>query len=214
MYNRIVFVDFENLQKIKPEFLTVDTKLIVLCGASQGKTALNLTKEHIGSPCTIEFIKPNVQGKNALDFCLVFYVGMNIGSFKDSQIVIYSNDKDYDPLIKHLKEIGINCVKEAYEETKVSKQVVTKQKKAIDSVTGSTSIEKAYEEAISHFRKIKQPKSNPRKIKTLKTYLKTALNKKYTDKIIEQVVNLMVKNKIAEETGTGDAIKFNKDKLQ
>jgi hypothetical protein len=213
VYKRVVFVDFENLQKVKAKYLTADTKLVVLCGINQDKTVFDFCKGAYWQPCTMEFIKPNVQGKNALDFCVVFYVGLNLGIYSDAQIVIYANDKDYDPLIRHLKEIGMNIVKEGYEETEYSEPVVTKQKKTTNDVTNTTKIKKVYDAAIGHFRKTKQKKSNPRKIKTLKTYLKTALNQKYSDEIIGQVVDLMIKNEVVFR-GTGDNIKFNQEKLK
>jgi len=127
MYKTVVFVDFENLQKIDKKFLTVDTKLVVFCGLNQNKTAFDFVKEHFSKPCTIEFIKPNVKGNNALDFCVVFYAGLNADRFKNAHIIIYSKDKkDYDPLIKHLKSVGMNIERLEYKEVKEPQMLMEK----------------------------------------------------------------------------------------
>jgi hypothetical protein len=61
---------------------------------------------------------------------------------------------------------------------------------------------------------VKQTKARPRKTETLKTYLqKTVFNKKYSAEIIGQVVELMLNDKVIEETNTNGVIKFNKGKL-
>jgi hypothetical protein len=127
VYKTIVFVDFENLQKISDNLLTADTKLVVFCGVNQEKTAFDFAKEQFNKPCAIEFIKPNVQGNNALDFCIVFYAGLNADRFKNSRIIIYSKDKkDYDPLIKHLQCIGMSIERLEYKEEKKPQAIVKK----------------------------------------------------------------------------------------
>jgi len=204
MYKTVMFVDFENLQRINESLLTANTKLVVLCGINQDKMVFDFAKEQFSKPCTMEFIKPNVQGNNALDFCVVFYAGLNYDRYKNAHIVIYSKDKkDYDPLIKHLQSIGVNIERREYEEPKVEKkQTKTSSLQKID-------IDKVYNDAIKHFE-VKQTKARPRKIETLKTYLqKTVFNKKHPVEIIEQVVRMMLTKKVIEETNTNGTIKFN-----
>jgi hypothetical protein len=201
VYKTIVFVDFENLRKINENLLTADTKLIIFCGATQDKPAFDFAKEQFNKPCTIEFIKPNVKGNNALDFCIVFYVGLNADRFKNSHIIIYSKDKkDYDPLIGHLKNIGMNIDRLEYKEPE--------NKPSIQSV----SVKKVYDAILKHFR-VKQTQARPRKEDTLKTYLQKTVFNKYPAEIIEQAIELMLNNKIIEKTNANGGIKFNKDKL-
>jgi hypothetical protein len=51
---------------------------------------------------SIELIKVNGQGPNALDIFIAFYLGKYFNSIKNSEIIIFSKDSDYDQLIKHL----------------------------------------------------------------------------------------------------------------
>ena len=157
-------------------------------------------------------LKRGISGNNALDFCVVFYVGLNADRFKNAHIIIYSKDKkDYDPLIKHLKSVGMNIERLEYKEVKEPFVLIEKQSNK--TTTKNVSIEKIYNDTLVHFQ-VKQTKARPRKIKTLKTYLQeTVFNKKYSTEIIEQIIELMIKNKIVEKTNENGAIKFNKGKL-
>jgi hypothetical protein len=68
LYKTLIFVDFENLQKINEDLITHDTKIIVFVGVNQDKTALDFVKDYFNKSPSIELIKTSVQGHNALIF--------------------------------------------------------------------------------------------------------------------------------------------------
>jgi len=109
MYKTVIFIDFENLQKIDTNKIDAKTKIIVMIGLDQEKKAIEFTSKIIQNISSIELIKINGRGKNAMDFFIAFYFGKYFADIKDSKIIISSNDTGYDPLIKHLNGYGM-CI--------------------------------------------------------------------------------------------------------
>jgi hypothetical protein len=186
MDKSIVFMDFENLQKLDIELINSETKIIVLIGLDQEKNAIEFVKNMLQNVSSIELIKVNGKGKNALDFFITFYLGKYFESIKDLNIIICSKDTGYDPLIKHLekysksiKRIGLTeNIKETENEVKLTKP---KQKNQI-SVNNTDEVNKiiGYLQNQTKSQKSKLPK----KVTTLENYLLTHFaNKIKKDKI-------------------------------
>jgi hypothetical protein len=101
-------VDFENLQKIDTNVIDPKTKVIVMVGLAQDNKAIEFAKNLFNNISAIELIKVNGRGPNALDIFIAFYIGRYFDSIKESEIIIFSKDSDYDQLIKHLDGYGIS----------------------------------------------------------------------------------------------------------
>jgi hypothetical protein len=52
----------------------------------------------------VEYIKISGHGRNALDMHIAFHIGQLAAKDPNSYFHIISNDKDYDPLIQHLRD--------------------------------------------------------------------------------------------------------------
>ncbi|MDR2099749.1 MAG: hypothetical protein LBP40_02830 [Campylobacteraceae bacterium] len=211
MYKTLIFIDFENLQKIDKDLLASDVKIIVFVGVKQDKLVSGFLKDYINEKAPIEFIKPNVQGNNALDFCITFYVGYHIGKNKDLHIIIYSKDTDYDTLITYLQTKKINierleCKSDIHQT--IQQNIVKKQNNEAD-------FEKSYNDIIE-FLKTKHAKVLPRRIKTLEKYLqKTTSVKNISQNDTNQIIEKLKKENIIEITNDENgAIKFNIEKLE
>jgi hypothetical protein len=107
MYKSVVFIDFENIQKINNKIIDPKTKIIVMVGLDQDSKAFDFAKNLFENISSIELIKVNGRGPNALDIFIAFYIGRYFDSIKESEIIICSKDSDYDQLIKHLDGYGI-----------------------------------------------------------------------------------------------------------
>jgi hypothetical protein len=215
VYKTLIFVDFENLQKINENLITFDTKIIVFVGVKQDKIAIDFVRDYFNKAPSIELIKTNVQGHNALDFCITFYVGYNIERNKYSHIIIYSKDEDYDSLIDHLKEMGINIERLEYKENDQPKPLRSIIKQPIKQSPEETDFDKKYKEVIKHL-KTKNAKALPRKIKTLETYLqKTASVKNVSLNDAKKMIEILLKDNAVEITSKmNGVIKFNKNKMK
>ncbi|WP_051227197.1 PIN domain-containing protein [Oceanospirillum beijerinckii] len=79
----------------------------VFIGATQNKleTDLVMAVQSLGERG--QFIHMRETGKNALDFFLVYTVGQLSVRYPGASFCILSSDRDYDPLIRHLRAEGI-----------------------------------------------------------------------------------------------------------
>jgi hypothetical protein len=102
MPKRLVLVDFENVQKLDLSILDASYRAIVFVGASQVPP-----KAHRFS--RVDFQKIEGNGKNALDFHIAFYLGRTFETAPDTECIVLSKDKGYDPLLVYLKKNGLSC---------------------------------------------------------------------------------------------------------
>ena len=103
-----VFVDFENIQAIdlgslgdKPVVVTL------LLGRMQKRLEVGLVQQLLQRPSGVRLIEMGASGKNALDLALAYHLGKAAAAEPSGCFHIISRDRDYDPLIAHLKEAGV-----------------------------------------------------------------------------------------------------------
>lgn len=190
MYKSVIFVDFENIQKIDNSLVNTKNKIIVMVGL--GQKSFELAKSLFENKVSLELINVNGQGPDALDFFISFYIGKYFNDIKDSKIIIYSNDTGYNPLIKHLNEYGISIERKTFNkivnETN-KKKVTTSDIKLNDEI--KTIIEYLQNQTPS------QKSKRPKKITTLENDLHTHFSKMISlNKIKEAIKYLQNHNSI------------------
>ena len=109
MSKRLVLVDFENVQKLDLSILDESYRAIVFVGASQAppKAARNKATAHRFS--RVDFQKIEGNGKNALDFHIAFHLGRTFETAPETECIVLSKDKGYDPLLVHPNKNGLSC---------------------------------------------------------------------------------------------------------
>ncbi len=108
MRTNYVLVDFENVQPEGIEALAADHfKLLIFVGANQSKLPFGIASavQKLGSRA--QYVKISGNGPNALDFHISLYIGRLSCMEPDAFFHVVSKDKGFDPLIQHLKEIGV-----------------------------------------------------------------------------------------------------------
>jgi hypothetical protein len=121
MTERLLLVDYENIQAVDLKKLPVDVNVRFVLGGKQEKlpTELSIQAQLMGA----RFTYVRIQGvqPNACDFCIAFYLGEYLQANPNSECVILSKDKKgFDPLVHHLTtERGfdvrrVNSQKEAF----------------------------------------------------------------------------------------------------
>ena len=107
MSKRLVLVDFENVQKLDLSILDDTYRAIVFVGASQAppKAARNKATAHRFS--RVDFQKIEGNGKNAFDFHIAFHLGRTFETAPETECIVLSRDKGYDPLLVHLNKNGL-----------------------------------------------------------------------------------------------------------
>jgi len=111
-------------------------------------------------------------GRNALDFHIACHLGEGICKFPKAEFVILSNDKGFDPLVRHLVARGFKCRRDgqARPATEAEPQL------------------SAHAQAVVDLLKRSEKNKRPRKRATLHNYLATHFQKKLTAEEIKQAV--------------------------
>jgi hypothetical protein len=196
MYKTVIFIDFENLQKIDINKIDTKTKIIVMVGLDQENKAIEFISKIIKKVSSIEVIKINGRGKNAMDFFIAFYLGKYYTDIKDSKIIISSKDKGYDPLIKHLDGYGMsiekinvdNIVEIIEPKIKETKTHIKKQDNKKNEDENNTIISYLQKQTKS------QKSKRPQKLVTLENYLYTHFAQKISMEKIKKSINFMKEN--------------------
>lgn len=105
-----ILLDYENVQPSEEELRTLVpavTKLWVFHGPHQKQVELRFVS--FGPDVTAVPISRT--GRNALDFHLSFYMGYIVSRDQRAKIVVVANDKGYDPMLEHAKELGFSVDK-------------------------------------------------------------------------------------------------------
>jgi hypothetical protein len=138
-----ILIDYENVEKaIEAD----DLRLIdggafhvtVFCGPTQKKISkeLVIAMQRLGT--NGQYVDVTTKGPNALDFHIAYYLGRLSSAKPDSSFHIIAEDRDYDPLIQHLKEKGLSvrrvaCIGEIAS-VKAAKKL--KRKKRLEDTLG------------------------------------------------------------------------------
>ena len=112
MATAYVLIDFENVQpKELGAFGGGGYKVMVFVGQGQASVPVGLASAvqelgHAGSYVQIEG-----RGPNALDMHIAYYIGRIAATDPGAVFHVISRDRDYDPLIRHLKVRHIECTR-------------------------------------------------------------------------------------------------------
>lgn len=103
MTDRLLLVDYENVQALDVSTIPPDVRVHVVLGAKQKpvveKVAAKL--KPLGSRATVNRIK--TLAPNAVDFCIAYYLGEELAQRPGTSCIILSKDKKgFDPLVLHL----------------------------------------------------------------------------------------------------------------
>lgn len=98
-------LDFENIQPTLAELNDLVpgfTDVWLFHSLQQLKSAEKIASLHTA----VTLVPSSGKGPNALDFHLTFYLGYVAAKHPEARMVVVSNDKDYDPMIKHAQILG------------------------------------------------------------------------------------------------------------
>ncbi len=193
-----VLVDYENVQPKNLAALKGDQRdcgfqIIVFVGANQTRLPRDLVLEMQSFGSDAQYIEITGSGKNALDFHIAYYLGKLAKSGSDDQFHVVSKDTGFDPLIRHLKENGIQVARR-----KGLFEIPWLRANEADSVDDQL------QRVVRNFDM--QGKSRPRKVRTLRTTINNLFGKSLTEEQLDTLVNgLRNLNYIAIE---GERIKY------
>ena len=108
-----VLIDFENVQPKNLSLLvSKGYRVYVFVGENQTKLSFELVDAMQQLGDAGRYIKIAGQGRNALDFHLAYYLGVLTCTDPEGYFHVISRDTGFDPLIKHLRQRGIEAHRE------------------------------------------------------------------------------------------------------
>jgi len=194
--NRILFVDYENVQNIDLDFIKKESlETLIFVGKSQKKIPIEIVQkaQQLGKLMTWHQIEG--QGSNALDFHIAFMLGhlTATDTGKADEYIILSKDKGFDPLLRYLQKEKYNCRR--------INSLLELQKGKIDSTTN-----KDLDKATEILRKTEKPK-RPRNRNTLFKYIQNILGDKANKEEITTIIDkFFIDGKLSEHN---NRLKYN-----
>src|SRR5262245_26627147 len=191
MGDLLVLVDLENIQRFDLNKVPPIARIKVFVGQTQSKlpTALVQQAQALGSRLTWVTIDGN--GPNALDFHIACHLGEGICKSPKAEFVILSNDKGFDPLVRHLVARGFKCRREG-------------QARPAQAPKPSLSTNA---QAVADLLKRSEKNKRPRKRTTLHNFLATHFQKKLTGEEIKRAVEHLLEAGLI--AGTEAAVTYN-----
>lgn len=103
MAERILLVDYENIQAVDLEALPDDVKVGFVLGGKQGSLPASLVVQAQSMGTRFDYVRIKSVERKACDFCIAFYLGELLHANPQADCAILSKDKKaFDPLVKHL----------------------------------------------------------------------------------------------------------------
>lgn len=103
MIERILLVDYENIQAVDLSSLPADAKVRFVLGGKQAKLPSELAIHAHALGDRFSYVRILSVQTNACDFCIAFYLGGYLTINPKAECVILSKDKKgFDPLVQHL----------------------------------------------------------------------------------------------------------------
>ena len=103
MTERILLVDYENIQAVNLALLPRDIKVRFVLGGKQGNLPTDLVVDAQAIGDRFAYVRILSVERNACDFCIAFYLGEYLTKNPKAECVILSKDKKgFDPLVRHL----------------------------------------------------------------------------------------------------------------
>lgn len=108
MNDTILLVDYQNTRDSGLKDLPAHRRLQLFVGKGQ-KPKADFIQEELRKGVRVDFVPVIEDGNNNLDFHLAFYLGKLLLEEPFAEFLIISNDRDYDPLVRHVQGLGIAC---------------------------------------------------------------------------------------------------------
>lgn len=185
MTQKLLLVDFENVQQVDISRLDDGTNVIIFVGASQKAVPIELvaSAQRLGE--RVEWQKVEGNGSNALDFHIACHLGRVLEKSPQLRCIVLSKDKGFDPLLRQLNKLGLKC-------KRINSLLELDPKSApVD--------DPSYKRVVEVLAK-SDKKTRPRKLKTLSQHILSIFQKNIAQKDIDRIVDMLFANKMISET--------------
>lgn len=105
----VLFIDLENITTDTLSGWNIEWPIYLFHGITKEKMKIGLAQSLQPRGKKVSWIRMDGDGKNALDFHITFNLGQLSLQHPGAAFKILSKDKGFDPLVKHLKQMSIDC---------------------------------------------------------------------------------------------------------
>jgi len=183
---KLLLVDFENVQQVDLPLLDDSTSVIIFVGASQKAIPLELVTSAQKLGPRVDWQKVEGTGSNALDFHIACHLGRVLEKSPQVHCIVLSKDKGFDPLLRQLNKIGLQC-------RRINSLLELNPPKAVPVDAPN------YKRVVELLSK-SDKKNRPRKLKTLSQYISAIFQKNIAQKDIADIIDMLFANKMISET--------------
>jgi hypothetical protein len=196
MNEELFLVDFENVPGVDLSQISVECRVIVFTGVGQKSVPLELVTATQRFGERLEWRRVDASGRNALDFFIACELGRVQAIGNGTNCTVLSNDKGFDPLLRHLNRAGVRC-------QRIGTQLAPKpDPKPTPKPTPKPVVNPANFNRVLEVLGKSEKKSRPRKHKTLAQAISSIFQKKIDKYQVEEIIAEMIKaRKIAENGG-------------
>ena len=187
----LMLVDLENIQRFDLGKAPPNARIKIFVGQTQSKLPTALVRQAQALGSRLQWVTIDGNGPNALDFHIACHLGEGICKYPKAEFVIFSNDKGFDPLVRHLVARGLKCRRDD-------------QARATPAPRAPLP---AHAQAVADLLKRSEKNKRPRKRATLHNYLATHFNKKLTGEEIKKAVEHLLEAGLI--AGTEAAVTYN-----
>jgi hypothetical protein len=212
-----VLVDFENVQPDSLEVLASGAfRVKVFVGAQQAKGRVSFefseSMQKLGSHA--EYVRIARSGPNAVDMHIAYYVGRLLEKESHAAVYIVSKDTDFDPLMEYLQARGSNCrrVRSLAELVKFVPRAPAAPKSASRAAPPSPAKKAQSDRLAPIIKHLHSLRGKPSTRKSLATTIGSYFKQHggaLADKIVEQLIDELIRLKYVSQTGTKVAYHLN-----
>lgn len=200
MNEQLYLVDFENVPGIDLSSIGDESRVIVFTGVNQKSVPLELVSAAQRFGGRLEWRRVDAAGHNVLDFFIACELGRVQAAANGTRCTVVSNDKGFDPLLRHLNSIGLPC--ERIGTTPAPKAVSPAKPAPKPKPMPKPAVDPAQVHRVLELLSKVEKKSRPRKHKTLAQAISSYFQKKLSKADIEAIiVKLSADKKISENAG-------------
>jgi hypothetical protein len=185
MTNKLLLVDFENVQQVDLSKLDETYYVIIFVGASQNNIPIDLVKSAQKLGGRLEWQKVEGNGSNALDFHIAMQLGRVLEVTPNKNCIVLTKDKGFDPLIRYLNKLGLK-----------TKRLNSLLELGANPVkTDDPNYQRVFE-LLSKADK----KNRPRRRKTLNQHISAMFQKKLPQQEVDKIIDILFANKLISES--------------
>ena len=216
MSEQLYLVDYENVPGVDLSGISIESRVIVFTGVNQKSVPLALVSATQRFGDRLEWRRVDATGHNALDFFIACELGRVQAAANGTSCTVLSNDKGFDPLLRHLNSVGVPCQrigttpplasvpKPTPAQKKASPPKAAPKPKAVSKPKPKPAAKPAAApEPIQRVLKIlgkTDKKSRPTKHKKLAQAISSLFQKKISDAEVETIIAKLISDKKITET--------------